>query len=124
MGEAVGEPILKYAKKCLVPMLHFLGDKAALMRADVIASADKWGEAIGRHYIINYLCAFLAEGNPQIREEGLKWMTLHKDEIKKADHSQMVKPLIACLTDKKAEIRTMALELIIEVICLTGFAPF
>ena len=52
MAEAVGQPILKYNKKCLLPLMGFLADKAALMRADVIATTNKWSEAIGAEYII------------------------------------------------------------------------
>ena len=86
MAQAVGDPILKYAKKCFVPMLNFLGDKAALMRADVIASSEKWGEAIGYHYVINYMSGYLTDGNPTIREESLKFMTKHKDSVVKCEH--------------------------------------
>ena len=117
MAEAVGEPILKWAKKNFVPMLIFLGDKAALMRADVIASSEKWGEAVGHHYVINYMSGYLTEGNPSLREESLKYMTKHKETVPKCDHQIMVKPLITCLTDKKSEIRVMSEEMIVQVIC-------
>ena len=124
MAEAVGDPILKWAKKCLVPMLNFLGDKAALMRADVITSATKWGEAIGNHYVINYMCGYLVEGNPNLREECLKWMNTNKDAVPKCDHQAMIKPLITCLSDRKGEIRTMAEDIIVQAICQIGYAPF
>ena len=86
MAEAVGEPILRWAKKCFVPMLVFLGDKAALMRADVIGAADKWAGAIGAHYVINYMAGYLTDGNPSLRDESLKWMTAHKEAVPKCDH--------------------------------------
>ena len=120
MAEAVGDPILKYAKKCFVPMLNFLGDKAALMRADVIASSDKWGAAIGPHYVINYMCEYLIAGNPSLREEALKWMTKNKDSVAKCDHQAMVKPILNCLIDRKGEIRTMAEEIAVQVIVKIG----
>ena len=44
MAEAVGPPIAKYNSRCFKPLLAMLGDKAALMRADVIATANKWSE--------------------------------------------------------------------------------
>jgi hypothetical protein len=43
--------------------------------------------------------------NPELREEGLKWIVAHKEGIKGADHSLMVKPLVDCLLDKMAKIR-------------------
>lgn len=52
MAEAVGQPILRYNKKCFLPLLSLLGDKAALMRADVKATADKWSDAIGPEIVI------------------------------------------------------------------------
>jgi hypothetical protein len=113
MAEAVGEPILKYAKKCFVPLLNFLSDKAALLRADVITVSEKWGEAIGHHFVINYMSGYLTDGNPSLREESLKYMIKHKDVVPKCDHPAMVKPLITCLTDKKGEIRTMSEEMIV-----------
>ena len=124
MAEGVGEPILKYAKKCFVPMLNFLGDKAALMRADVITSCNKWGEAIGPHYVINYMSEYLTAGNPSLREESLKWMVAHKDAIPKCDHQAMVKPLVNCCTDRKGEIRQMSEEITVQVILKIGPNPF
>ena len=36
----------------------------------------------------------------------------------------MVKPLVDCLTDKVSKIRTMAEEIIVEVMSQIGFEPF
>jgi len=36
----------------------------------------------------------------------------------------MVKPLLDCLTDKVSKIRTMAEEIIVEVMSQIGFEPF
>lgn len=124
MAEAVGEPIKKYMKKCLVPMLYLLSDKAALLRADVISSVDKWCEAIGPESIINQLGEGLTAGNPEYRDESLKWITKHMDAIKKCDHSSLVKPFLTCLTDKKGEIRKMSEELIITLMGFVGFQKF
>ena len=124
MAEAVGEPIKKFMKKCLVPMLHLLSDKAALLRADVISSVDKWCEAIGPEMIINQLGEGLTAGNPEYRDESLKWITKHNDAIKKCDHGTLVKPFLTCLTDKKGEIRKMSEELIVTLMGFVGFARF
>jgi len=43
--------------------------------------------------------------NPELRDEGFKWILAHKEGIKGADHSLMVKPLMSCLTDKVSKIR-------------------
>ena len=98
----------KFTKKCFVPMIHILSDKAALLRADVVTSIDKWSDAIGPENVINQLVLEITTGNPEYRDESLKWMTAHKDAIPKCDHSVMIKPLITALTDKKGEIRTMS----------------
>ena len=124
MAEAVGEPIKKFLKKCLVPMLYLLSDKAALLRADVISSVNKWSEAIGPEPIINQLVEGLTAGNPEYRDESLKWITAHDEALTKVDHASMVKPLLACLTDKKGEIRKMSEEIIIVVMGFVGFSKF
>lgn len=124
MAEAVGEPIKKYFKKCLAPMIYLLSDKAALLRADVISSVDKWCEAIGPEAIINQLGEGLTAGNPEYRDESLKWITKHMDAMKKCDHASLVKPFLTCLTDKKGEIRKMSEELIVTVMGFVGFAKF
>ena len=124
MAEAVGQPILTYNKKCLKPLLSMLSDKAALMRADVIATADKWSDAIGAEHIINNMCTYLSDGNPEIRMESLKWIAAHKEAIERCEHQAMIKPIILCLTDKKGEIRTLADEAIVTLIGHVGFSPF
>jgi len=115
---------MKYNKKCFLPLLAFLGDKAALMRADVIASTNKWSEAIGAEIVINNMCTYLTDGNPEMRTESLKWICTNKASIAKCEHQPMIKPLIICLTDKSGPIRVMADELIIALMGFVGFSPF
>jgi len=62
--------------------------------------------------------------NPELRDEGFKWILAHKEGIKGADHSLMVKPLMSCLTDKVSKIRSCAEEVIVEVMAYIGFEPF
>jgi len=44
MAEAIGPAVKTFIKKCFIPMLNNLSDKQSLVRADVIASIDKWAE--------------------------------------------------------------------------------
>lgn len=115
---------MNYNKKCFKPLLAFLGDKAALMRADVIATADKWCEAIGAEHVIQNMCTYLSDGNPEMRNECLKWISAHKEAIAKCEHPPMIKPLIMCLTDKSGPIRTLADEVIVATMGSVGFVPF
>mmetsp|Transcript_39875 Transcript_39875/g.52186 ORF Transcript_39875/g.52186 Transcript_39875/m.52186 type:complete len:307 (-) Transcript_39875:3172-4092(-) len=124
MAECVGQPILSYNKKNLKPLLSFLGDKAALMRADVITSVNKWSEAIGAEHVIANMCTYLTDGNPELRSESLKWICENKAAIAKCEHREMVKPLIMCLTDRSGPIRTMADEAIVATMSHVGFAAF
>ena len=124
MAEATGQPIISYNKKNLKPLLAFLGDKAALMRADVVATANKWAEAIGAEHVINNMCTYLSDGNPELRNENLKWICANKAAIAKCDHQAMVKPLIMCLNDRSGPIRTMADEIIVELMGKIGFGAF
>jgi len=48
----------------------------------------------------------------------------NKESIAEAETEVMVKPLCNCLRDKKAEIRKMAEEIIVEVMRQTGPEPF
>lgn len=115
---------MAYNKKCFKPLIGFLGDKAALMRADVIATANKWCEAIGPEHVIQNMCTYLTDGNPEMRNECLKWITAHKAAISKCELPPIIKPLIMCLTDKSGPIRTMADETIVTTMGSTGFAAF
>ena len=105
-------------------MLYLLSDKAALLRADVVSSINKWCEAIGPEPIINHLSEGLTAGNPECRDESLKWITAHLEALNKCDHGIMVKPLLLCLTDKKSEIRKMSEEVIVVVMGFVGFSKF
>jgi len=124
MAEAVGQPIIAYNKKNLKPLLGFLGDKAALMRADVIAQTNKWAEAIGANHVIDNMCTYLTDGNPELRNDSLRWICENKAAIAKCEHREMIKPLIMCLTDRGAPIRTMAEEAIVATMCHVGAAAF
>jgi len=124
MADAVGQPIVSFNKKNLKPLLAFLGDKAALMRADVIVSVNKWAEAIGDEYVIGNMCTYLTDGNPELRNESLKWMCEHKAAIAKCEHREMIKPLILCLTDRSGPIRVMADEVIVATMGYVGAAAF
>ena len=124
LAEALGAPIKQYVKKCLVPMLFNLSDKQSLVRTDVVDAMNKWSEAIGPESIITWTCAQLESENPELREEGLKLIIAHKEGIKGADHTLMVKPLVDCLLDKVSKIRSQAEEVIVDVMAFTGYEPF
>ena len=51
-------------------------------------------------------------------------MIQNKESIAEAETEVMVEPLCNCLCDKKAEIRKMAEEIIVEVMRQTGPEPF
>lgn len=85
---------------------------------------DKWAEAIGPEALITHTCCHLEVENPELRDEGLKWIIAHKDGIKGAELALMVKPLCDCLSDKVSKIRVLAEEIIVEVMAYTGFEPF
>mmetsp|Transcript_16770 Transcript_16770/g.11897 ORF Transcript_16770/g.11897 Transcript_16770/m.11897 type:complete len:414 (+) Transcript_16770:1572-2813(+) len=124
LAEAVGAPIKNNQKKLLVPLIVNVADKQSLVRADTITAINRWSEAIGAELCINHITAALAQENPELRDEGIKWILAHKDEIKNADHSVMIKPLIACLSDKAGKIRVAAEEIIVAVMGFIGAAPF
>jgi hypothetical protein len=73
---------------------------------------------------VQVLSAQLITENPELREESFKWILAHKEGIKGADHSIMVKPLMSCLVDKKAAIRNASESVIVEVMAFTGLQPF
>ena len=95
-----------------------------MVRADVVASMEKLSEAIGPESVVQITCVHLELENPELREEGFKWIIEHKEGIKGADHSVMFKPLICCLMDKTSKVRQSAEEVIIEVMAFTGIEPF
>lgn len=91
------------------------------MRQQVIAQMDKWAEAIGEHRVIDSLAAYLTEGSPELREEGLNWVLAHKAALKKCEHKELITPLVNCLLDKTSKIRAQSEEIIIEVMIYIGF---
>ena len=62
--------------------------------------------------------------NPEARTEGLKFILLHETSIKDADTKEMVKPLVACLTDRAKAIRELAESVIKVVMPLVGHGKF
>jgi cytoskeleton-associated protein 5 len=62
--------------------------------------------------------------NPELRTEGLKWITENKDSIKEAEVKEMIKPLIACLTDKGKAIRDSSENLISIIMPIVGYQAF
>lgn len=86
-------------------MLTNISDKQSLVRNDVIASMNKWSEAIGAEIIINQLAPVLEIENPEGRTESFKWINENKNSIASADTSALIKPLTLCLTDKSKTIR-------------------
>lgn len=75
LAEAIGAPIKQFGKKCFVPMLANLSDKQSLVRDVVISTTNKWSDAISPEWIINYLAEKIVTENPELRTEGLKWIT-------------------------------------------------
>ena len=105
-------------------MLANISDKNSLVRDVVIGTTNKWSDAISPEWIINYLAEKLTTENPELRTEGLKWITSNQESIKDAETKEMIKPLIACLTDKLKAIRDSAENLIMIVMPLVGYQAF
>lgn len=55
LADAVGAPISKYQKKCLVPCIDHAKSKNSLARQCAITTMDKWAEAIGAPAVINHV---------------------------------------------------------------------
>jgi len=64
------------------------------------------------------------QDNPELRTETLTWIIKQKDAIKLADAKELIKPLVACLSDKTPTIRNMSEQVICDVMPITGYAPF
>jgi len=124
LAEATGEPIHKYTKKCLVPMLTHLSNKQPLIRAQVVAPMTLWAEAAGDHKVMDQLFGLLKDANPEFRSEVFTWVLERKPALAKVDHKETIKPLIACLSDRDAKIRNASEEVIVEVMGFIGFNAF
>lgn len=85
---------------------------------------NKWADAIGAEKVINHLGEVIQVENPEARSEGLKWILLHEGSIASCDSSSLVKPLIACLTDKSKGIRELAENVAKNVMAITGHPTF
>ena len=105
-------------------MLDNISDKAALVRADVVTSVNKWAEAVGAENVLNYLFVKLAVENPESRTECLKWILEHEESIPLADVAATVPPLIACLSDKSKAIRDQTERVMDVVMPIVGYSEF
>ena len=121
LAEAIGAPIKQFAKKCFVPMVANISNKATLVREDVVNTMNKWAAAVGPELIINYLQPQLTLENPESRTECFKWISEHKDAIPQSDVNGLVKPLVLCLTDKSKAIRESSMSIIEEVMPIVGY---
>ena len=63
-------------------MLAGLSDKQALVRADVVATMDKWAEHAAPEIVLNNVIPMLSQENPEMRDETLKWVLKNKDALK------------------------------------------
>jgi hypothetical protein len=124
LAAAVGPKIKVYTKKCLVPLIDLVKDKQTLVRAEAVTSLNKWAEAIGAANVIPHIAEMMLPANPEGRNEGLSWILKNASAIADADTAAMVKPLLACLTDKSKGVRTQAEEVVCLVMPASGFAPF
>lgn len=85
---------------------------------------NKWSDAIGANKVINHLSDVILVENPEARTEGLKWILLHESSVSTSDTQTLVKPLVACLTDKSKDIRTLAENVSKSVMAITGHPSF
>jgi hypothetical protein len=58
--------------------------------------------------MINFVGPTVSLDNPELRTEALTWIIKYKDSIKTSDVQSLVKPLVACLSDKTPAIRGLA----------------
>ena len=79
---------------------------------------------VGAELIINKMAAQLAVENPESRTEIFRWILAHQDDIPNASVQDLVKPLVACLTDKSKQIREDCQKVIMVVMPLTGHQDF
>lgn len=121
---ALGPTAKQYAPMLIKPLFRCLSEKNTLYRNINLDSIDKWAQAIGAENLIGDMGKVIVKENPEIRSVLLDWILKNKDSISKSDVSELPKPLVSCLQDKAPAIRSMAEKVIIEVIPLTGAAPF
>lgn len=86
--------------------------------------ADKWAEHIGAEGVINNLAPLLVQENPELRTEALTWIIKNTESIKLTDTKELIKPLVACLSDKVPNIRNMTEQVVGELMPLTGYSAF
>ena len=85
---------------------------------------NKWADAIGAEKVINHLGEVIQVENPEARTEGLKWILLHEGSIASSDSETLIKPLVACLTDKNKGIRELAENVAKNVMVISGHPKF
>ena len=121
---ALGGAAKNYAPMLLKPMLRWLSEKNTLVRQVNIEAVNKWASAIGPENIVSSIGAVIEKENPEIRVVLLDWMLKNKDSISKSNLEDFPKSLVSCIQDKIPAIRSLAEEVMIEVIPFVGPAVF
>jgi cytoskeleton-associated protein 5 len=124
LAVALGSAAKAYSSMLVKPLLRCLSEKNTLVRQINLEAINKWAEAIGAENIISDIGKVILKENPEIRSVLLEWILKNKNSIATCDASDMPKSLVACLQDKSPQIRTMAEQVIIEVLPKTGPSQF
>lgn len=74
--------------------------------------------------MLNIIARSLEVENPEFRDESFKWINANQEGLALCQHETFVKPLVACLSDKKASIRQSSLEICEIIMGYTGYGPF
>ena len=119
-GFSLGPAAKQYAPMLVKPLLRCLSEKNTLVRQINLETINKWSNAIGPENIISHIGKVIQKENPEVRTVLLEWILDHKDALSVCDTSDLPKALISCLQDKIPSIRSMAENVIIELLPRTG----
>ncbi len=124
VAEAAGAGVRQYAKAIVLPLMYNLADKQTSIRGETEIAMEKFATAAGAECIMASAGPLLEKDNPELRTQILGWVLKHKDDLSRAEPRNLVPGVVACLQDRSLDVRTMAEDVVAEMVPLVGHPTF
>lgn len=124
LAAAMGPGCKQYSKLILQPLMFNLADKQTGIHTETLLAIDKFAEAAGHEVVFNNMGPLLEKDNPELRTEVLSWILKNKEHLSKADAGSLVRPLVEAMQDRSKTIRSLAEQVVVELLPSVGYQAF
>ena len=114
--ESLKQGFRQWTKQIAINLIPILSDKNQILRKDCQLCFDKWVENVGFESLVINIPQFLITDNTEMRTEIMNFLIKYKNKFTKNNgeniYKELINPLLICLQDRSASIRTQAEEII------------